>query len=397
MTDNRIQLCKAQSEEFKALEDFKQIASPAQWNIHYVLKSKVKLCSIKKKNYCTATKQVEYDLLPKFIEKVDPTWKIDESIVDRQDAQGTYDYVRQMPDSCSTITRGLLGPAIINDAQTPLTEEEHQLLNLGPRFIYNDPQTAARRRTTELATLKRKIKNRFFDKKVSPCRPVEQFIVELDEMLQDLHNIPTTTINNNRPSINKKKKNYGRLIKRLKFKFKSTNTILRKTDKSTVFHLGKVDDYTKKSDEYMEKTKAYKCLGTIDPLPDLIRRTNKYLLDLRLAKWISQKQYEQLCIQNSNDVELAHLYYLPKAHKPGTPLRPIVAGLKHPTIKISKLLGELLRPLFDQMASKTTITSGFELLKHVQEWTKSNLRQNTLFCTIDVTDLYTMVPQVEGV
>ncbi|CAF5206237.1 unnamed protein product, partial [Rotaria magnacalcarata] len=78
MTDNRIQLCKAQSEEFKALEDFKQIASPAQWNIHYVLKSKVKLCSIKKKNYCTATKQ------------------IDESIVDRQDAQGTYDYVRQM-------------------------------------------------------------------------------------------------------------------------------------------------------------------------------------------------------------------------------------------------------------------------------------------------------------
>jgi hypothetical protein len=96
MTDNRIQLCKAQSEEFKALEDFKQIASPAQWNIHYVLKSKVKLCSIKKKNYRTATKQVEYDLLPKFIEKIDPTWKIDESVVDRQDAQGTIDYVKQM-------------------------------------------------------------------------------------------------------------------------------------------------------------------------------------------------------------------------------------------------------------------------------------------------------------
>ncbi|CAF2979464.1 unnamed protein product [Rotaria socialis] len=316
-----------------------------------------------------------------------------------QRSKGNYNNRRRnnSPDSCSTITRGLLGPAIINDAQTPLTEEEHQLLNLGPRFIYNDPQTAARRRTTELATLKRKIKNRFFDKKVSPGRPVEQFIVELDEMLQNLHNIPTTTINNNRPSINKIKKNYGRLIKRLKFKFKSTNTILRKTDKSKVFHLGKVDDYTKKSDEYMEKTKAYKCLGTIDPLPDLIRRTNKYLLDLRLAKWISQKQYEQLCIQNSNDVELAHLYYLLKAHKPGTPLRPIVAGLKHPTIKISKLLDELLRPLFDQMASKTMITSGFELLKHLQEWSKSNLRQNTLFCTIDVTDLYTMVPQVEGV
>ncbi|CAF4282527.1 unnamed protein product, partial [Rotaria sordida] len=44
----------------------------------------------------------------------------------------------------------------------------------------------------------------------------------------------------------------------------------------------------------MEKTEAYKRLGTIDPLPDLIQRTNNYLLNLRLAKWITQKQYETL-------------------------------------------------------------------------------------------------------
>ncbi|CAF4871734.1 unnamed protein product, partial [Rotaria sp. Silwood2] len=41
----------------------------------------------------------------------------------------------------------------------------------------------------------------------------------------------------------------------------------------------------KKSEEYMAKTQAYKCLGTNDPLPILTKRTNKYLLDLRLAKW----------------------------------------------------------------------------------------------------------------
>ncbi|CAF1388395.1 unnamed protein product [Rotaria sordida] len=146
----------------------------------------------------------------------------------------------------------------------------------------------------------------------------------------------------------------------------------------------------------MNKTKAYKCLGTEDPLPDLIRRTTKYLLDLRLAKWITQKQYEKLCI-NPNEVELAHLYYLPKAHKPGTPLRPIISGLKHPTIKMSKFLDELLRPLFDKMASNTTVTSGFELVKQLQEWSRNNMCQETLFCTIDVADLHTMVPQTEGV
>ena len=160
--------------------------------------------------------------------------------------------------------------------------------------------------------------------------------------------------------------------------------------------MGKVDDYEKKSEEYMARTQAYKCLGTYGPLPDLIQRTNKHLLNLRLAKWITQKQYEQLCI-NPNEVELAHLYYLPKPHKIGTPLRPIISGLKHPAIKISKFLDDLLRPLFDQMASKTTITSGFELVKKLQEWSTNSMRQETVFCTIDVADLYTIVPQVEGV
>jgi hypothetical protein len=40
-----------------------------------------------------------------------------------------------------------------------------------------------------------------------------------------------------------------------------------------------------------------------------------------------------MCI-NPVDVELVHLYYVPRAHKIGTPLRPIISGPKHPTIKI---------------------------------------------------------------
>ncbi|CAF1635425.1 unnamed protein product [Adineta ricciae] len=212
--------------------------------------------------------------------------------------------------------------------------------------------------------------------------------------------IPDDMIISSQPQIRRnrssKKPNYSRLVKRLKHKFRLANVVLRKTDKSKVFHLGKLEDYQKRSEEYMTKTNAYQCLGTHDPLPDLIQRTNQYLLQLRLAKWVTQKQYEILSI-NPNEVELAHLYYLPKAHKPGTPLRPIIAGLKHPTIKISKFLDDLLRPLFNQMAIETNVTSGFELVKKLQDWSRTNIRQDTLLCTADVTDLYTMVPQVEGV
>ncbi|CAF4028177.1 unnamed protein product [Rotaria sp. Silwood1] len=66
MADNRIELAKLQMEEFKALEDFEQIATPVQWNIHLMLKSKVKPLSTKKKNYEIATKRVELDLSPKW-------------------------------------------------------------------------------------------------------------------------------------------------------------------------------------------------------------------------------------------------------------------------------------------------------------------------------------------
>ncbi|CAF4290470.1 unnamed protein product, partial [Rotaria sp. Silwood2] len=266
-----------------------------------------------------------------------------------------------------------LAPGIINQGNIQLSEEEHELLRLGPRFIFGDPKTASRRRTTELATFKRKIETRFSEKGINPGRPVEQFIAELDVLLQKLYNVPISRqtkniiprtahdinidqiIENqlsqsqnkkrNLPKNSLKKKNYHRLIKRLKYRMKIANTILRKSDKPKVFHLGKSEEYKKKSDEYMKKTQAYKCLGKEDPLPDLIQRTNGYLLHLRLAKWITQKQYEQLCI-NPNEVELAHLYYLPKAHKQDTPIRPIVLGLKHSTVKISKFLDDLLRPLF---------------------------------------------------
>ena len=94
--ENRIKLAKAQMDEFKALEDFEQVATPTQWNIHLTLKPKLKLWNTKNKNYLTATKRVEYDLPPKFISKTDLTFKVDESIISQQEAQTFYNEMRQL-------------------------------------------------------------------------------------------------------------------------------------------------------------------------------------------------------------------------------------------------------------------------------------------------------------
>ncbi|CAF4177680.1 unnamed protein product, partial [Rotaria magnacalcarata] len=73
------------------------------------------------------------------------------------------------PDSYKIAGRGFPVPTIINEAKAKFTEEEYQLLKLGPRFIYNNPIAASRRQTTELAALKRKIETRFFEKKTGGC------------------------------------------------------------------------------------------------------------------------------------------------------------------------------------------------------------------------------------
>ncbi|CAF5149860.1 unnamed protein product, partial [Rotaria sp. Silwood1] len=96
MAENKVQLAKAQFDEFKALEEFEQIATPSQWNIHLALKPKVKLWSTKNKNYLAVLKRVEYDMPPKFIEKVDLSFKIDESIINQDEVQATYNQMRQI-------------------------------------------------------------------------------------------------------------------------------------------------------------------------------------------------------------------------------------------------------------------------------------------------------------
>lgn len=96
ISENKILLGKAQMQEFKALQDFEQIATPLQWNIHLALRSRVKLWSTKNKNYQVALKQVEYERLPKFIEKIELTFKIDETVIGQEEAQTVYNQMRQV-------------------------------------------------------------------------------------------------------------------------------------------------------------------------------------------------------------------------------------------------------------------------------------------------------------
>jgi hypothetical protein len=68
-----------------------------------------------------------------------------------------------------------------------------------------------------------------------------------------------------------------------------------------------------------------------------------------------------------------------------------------PTTGISHLLDELIRPLFDKHCQSTTMTSGADLVRRLEKYASDGqLKPSTFFCTFDITDLYTMLPQEES-
>jgi len=67
------------------------------------------------------------------------------------------------------------------------------------------------------------------------------------------------------------------------------------------------------------------------------------------------------------------------------------------TTGISHFLDELIRPLFNKHAKPKPIIDGSDLLRQLEQYAHDGyLQSTTLFCTSDITNLYTMLPQDES-
>jgi hypothetical protein len=82
----------------------------------------------------------------------------------------------------------------------------------------------------------------------------------------------------------------------------------------------------------------------------------------------------------------------------GIPVRPIENTIRASTRNISKFLDEILRPIFNDKCKTTTVIDGSHLNTELQSnyIKKGLLKSTTLFCTIDIRNLFTMLPQDEA-
>ena len=93
-----------------------------------------------------------------------------------------------------------------------------------------------------------------------------------------------------------------------------------------------------------------------------------------------------------NPPRIPVFYTLTKIHKPNPVGRPIISGCKGPTERISSFVDHLLQPIAKIQKSYLKDTTNFLLFIE-----KTRVAKDTVLVSMDVTSLYTNIPQEEGI
>ena len=123
-----------------------------------------------------------------------------------------------------------------------------------------------------------------------------------------------------------------------------TYLIILPADKGCVTIVLEREAYDSKLWEMLNDQQTYKTINS-DPAPALKRKMKAKLLSLNKKVVIPDDLYRKLCSSNGT---MPLLYRLPKIHKAGAPLKPIVSFLNSPTYQLSKHLLTLLALLVGQ-------------------------------------------------
>lgn len=102
-------------------------------------------------------------------------------------------------------------------------------------------------------------------------------------------------------------------IRSIRRKLEKHRLILRQTDKSGVFHIGRRQEYRQKAKRYYEETQAYEEL-TENPFESTLSAVVHLLNHLRSTNQIKEKQCKEMRPSRAT-TRLAYMYFLPKPHK----------------------------------------------------------------------------------
>ncbi|CAF1393936.1 unnamed protein product [Rotaria sordida] len=293
---------------------------------------------------------------------------------------------------------GVSPEVIVDVLHCPYKSDELSHVSLGPNYARPNPSALRKLKHREtqighhLKDITEKVKNQVknYCKRDVPVPRMTRYSELVENLLRQHYMTPLSYVDRMRAAREFK------LVKSIRRKAQHAKLIIRVCDKGGGFHIGSKSDYERKAAKYREDTKAYQELS-YNPLKEIFTNVTNALDILKNNKQLPLKEYNRL-MPKPDQVKLSYMYFNPKPHKEGTPLRPILNTIKSVTRSISDFLNELIRPIYDQYNKENTIIDGVNLIKRLEKYAADgHLKSSTLFCTFDITNLYTMLPQDESI
>jgi len=167
-----------------------------------------------------------------------------------------------------------------------------------------------------------------------------------------------------------------------KFIKKQKDIMIVNADKGNITVVMYRKDYKEKMEKLLEDKATYKKIRK-DPTDILQKKNNNLVADMFKKKYISFKEKIELTCPAGI---APRIYGLPKVHKEGTPLRPIVASTDVPCRKLSTYLVQILKTL---VCEDLNIKNAFEFREDMKGMV---IEETQMMVSFDVVSLFTNIP-----
>ena len=159
--------------------------------------------------------------------------------------------------------------------------------------------------------------------------------------------------------------------------------VVLKADKGGAAVILDKEDYIFKMNEHLN-CGSYKKLNK-NPIPKIMKEVKKAISESSIDDKLKKK-----LIPSSQCIP--RIYGLPKIHKDGVPLRPIVNTIGSPTYELAKYVAKVLKPLVGNTDSFIKDSHDFvNLIK------KEKLERDDILVSFDVVSLFTNIPLEEAI
>ena len=207
-----------------------------------------------------------------------------------------------------------------------------------------------------------------------------------DELRSKCCNIITNYKNNfnkKNPHIKQQKSLLNKVNKTKTFLKKNKNLLILNPDKSNKTVIMYENDYDTKINDLLQDHNTYKELKS-DPTNIYQKNNNSLISRWENLMYISPNTAKNLKILNAQP---PRIYGLPKLHKEGIPLRPIVSCIQSPFEKLSKFLKNILQNIVNQ--NNYYIKDSVDFKNKIKN---INIPNEYTLISLDVVSLYTSIP-----